>query len=147
MADAWMETLTQQECVSLLKAHDVGRVAFQAEKFPVVLPVNYKLIDGFSFPLLAIRTRPGNLIDRAPMQVALEVDEIDRSRRQGWSVLVRGILRHLSGDTQSWGELLDPHPWLTAERDSWLLLDPVALTGRRLHAGGVDWAFHVSAYL
>jgi hypothetical protein len=36
---------------------------------------------------------------------------------------------------------------MLAERDSWLVIEPFAITGRRLHAATREWAFHVDAYL
>jgi len=144
MTEPWIESLTPVECVELLRAQDVGRVAFVVDDFPVVLPVNYRLIERAELPLVAIRTRPGNVIDRAPMHVAFQVDEIDRSRRQGWSIVIRGVLRHLAA---AMGEQHDPHPWLLEDRDSWILIDPATMSGRRLHSAGVEWAFHAQAYL
>jgi nitroimidazol reductase NimA-like FMN-containing flavoprotein (pyridoxamine 5'-phosphate oxidase superfamily) len=144
--DPWLEELTLDECVGLLQPRSVGRVAVSQEGAPVVFPVNYKLVNTSAL-WLAVRTRPGSMLDRAPLGAALEVDEIDPPHREGWSVLVRGTLLHVDPDAAEFRERFDPAPWMSTERDSWLVLEPFAITGRRLHAAAGDWAFHMRAYL
>ena len=147
MADAWLEELSRRECIELLRADVVGRIAFVHEASPIVLPVNYRLVETTSGVLLALRTRPGNVIDRAPRAVAFEIDRIDRSHERGWSVLVRGTLRHLDAHAPSVRAQFDPVPWMPAGRDAWLVIEPGEITGRRLEAATIEWAFHASAYL
>jgi hypothetical protein len=57
------------------------------------------------------------------------------------------MLLHVDPDAAEFRERFDPQPWMSAERDSWLVLEPFAITGRRLHAPGGPWAFHLRAYL
>jgi len=142
----WLQELTLEECLSLLRQHPVGRVAVAQEGAPVVLPVNYRLVEAVD-TWVAVRTRPGSILDGAPLGAALEVDQIDPVHREGWSVLVRGTLLHVDPDAVEFRERFDPEPWFSEERDSWLVLEPFAITGRRLHAAAGDWAFHVRAYL
>ena len=78
---------------------------------------------------------------------AFEIDGIDPAHQQGWSVLVRGTLHHVDPDAAEFRERFDPEPWLVEERDAWLVVDPFAITGRRLHPAEPEWAFHVRAYL
>jgi nitroimidazol reductase NimA-like FMN-containing flavoprotein (pyridoxamine 5'-phosphate oxidase superfamily) len=143
---AWLEELPIDACLALLRAHDVGRIAVIANEFPVVLPVNYRLVETLDLTWIAIRTRPGSVIDRAPMPCAFEIDAIDPLHHEAWSVAVRGTLHHADPDAASLRDRFDTHPWL-AERDTWLLLEPFAITGRRLHRGEEEWAFHLRAYL
>jgi hypothetical protein len=56
-------------------------------------------------------------------------------------VLVRGVLRAVAP-----GELPDPHPMLAAGREAWLMLEPATITGRRLVAPELRWAFHPAGY-
>jgi nitroimidazol reductase NimA-like FMN-containing flavoprotein (pyridoxamine 5'-phosphate oxidase superfamily) len=145
MADSGLEHLPLEACLQLLRSQSVGRLAIVVDGFPIILPLNYRLVEtGVTW--LAIRTRPGNVIDTAPMQVAFEIDGIDPIHRQGWSVLVRGTLQHVDA-TADFRERFDPTPWLADERDAWLVIEPFAITGRRLHASEQEWAFLVSAYL
>jgi nitroimidazol reductase NimA-like FMN-containing flavoprotein (pyridoxamine 5'-phosphate oxidase superfamily) len=45
MTEAWLEELSYDECLDLLRANSVGRIAVVVEEFPVVLPVNYRLVE------------------------------------------------------------------------------------------------------
>jgi nitroimidazol reductase NimA-like FMN-containing flavoprotein (pyridoxamine 5'-phosphate oxidase superfamily) len=144
---AWLEELPAEGCLALLRAASVGRIAFTVDDYPVVLPVNYRVIDTAGSPWLVIRTRPGNVIDAAPMRVALEIDGIDSVSRAGWSVLVRGNLHHTHPPSLEVRSHFDSHPWLAADRTSWLFVEPTVITGRRLHPPSTEWIFHMRAYL
>ena len=74
MSDAWLDAISEDACLSLLRAASVGRIALLAMDGPIILPVNYRLVEPASGPLVAIRTRPGNVIDQAPENVAFEID-------------------------------------------------------------------------
>jgi hypothetical protein len=117
------------------------------DEFPVVLPVTYRLLETSGLTWVALRTRRGNVIDRSPAKVASEIDGIDASRRRGWSVLVRGILQHVNADAADFRARFDPHPWITTDRDAWLIIEPFSITGRELHPSEHDWAFHPGAHL
>ena len=145
--EARLEELTREECLELLRAGGVGRIAFEVDACPVILPVNYRLVETSGRLWIALRTRPGNVIASAPSLVAFQIDEIDPARHEGWSVLARGTLHAVDPDAADFRERFDPHPWILAERDSWLIIDPFALTGRRLHGARPEWAFTDGAYL
>ena len=147
MTTEWLEELPFDICMQHLREGSVGRIAFAVSDGPLVFPVNYRLVEAPGVQWLAIRTRPGGVIDRAPVQVAFEIDQIEAGRRQGWSVLVRGTLHRVDAEAADFRARFDPEPWVLAERDSWLAVVPFAITGRALHAATVDWAFHVRAYL
>jgi nitroimidazol reductase NimA-like FMN-containing flavoprotein (pyridoxamine 5'-phosphate oxidase superfamily) len=147
MTDAWLEELPLEECLRLLRECSVGRIAVMADEFPVVLPVNYRLVETSGKTWVAVRTRPGNVIERAPIQAAFEIDGIDPVHQQGWSVLVRGTLHHVDPDAADFRERFDPEPWILAERDAWVVIEPFAISGRQLHAAETTWAFHVRGYL
>jgi hypothetical protein len=110
MAEAWLDELTHEESLRLLREHSVGRIAVVTN-------------------------------------AAFEIDEIDPQHEQGWSVLVRGTLHHVDPDAADFRERFDPHPWLAVERDAWLVVQPFAISGRRLHAAYREWAFHLRGYL
>ena len=146
-SEAWIETLSLKECLDSLRSHRVGRIAVDAEGAPIILPVNYRLVESSHGTWIALRTRPGNVIERAPIHVAFEIDELRAEAREGWSVLVRGTLHHVDSAAADFGAQFDPDPWIVEDRDAWLVIEPFAITGRRLHAPHVEWAFHISAYL
>ncbi len=148
--DPQLEELPVEECLDLLRENSVGRIAFVTDELLTVLPVNYRVVEaGGQTPgkWLALRTRPGNVIERASMMVAFEIDGIDALRRQGWSVLVRGTLHHVDPDAATFRERFDSEPWLATERDAWLIVEPFKITGRRLVAHEPEWAFSPHAYL
>ncbi len=144
---ARLEPLAQEECLALLREGVVGRIAFEVDDFPVILPVNYRLMETRGRAWIALRTRPDNIIERAPINVAFEIDAIDPIHHQGWSVLARGTLHKVDPAAADFHTRFDPAPWIETERDSWLIIDPFALTGRRLHGARPEWAFLESAYL
>jgi hypothetical protein len=148
MSKVELEGLSEKECVDLLRETSVGRIAFVVDDFPVALPVNYRVVEQDDRILVLLRTEPGNVIDAAPLRVAFQIDGVDYYRRGGWSVLVRGTLRHLDAtEIADVGAIADPDPWLSHGRDSWLVVDPVSVTGRRLGPAELEWAFHLRAYL
>ena len=123
--------LTRAECGRLIAAGGVGRIAFGALSGPVVVPVNFAVLDG----TVVVRTAQGTVIDgHAGEQVALEVDHIDEALCQGWSVLVRGPahrvthpaeLRRLQEDAAVW-------PWAAGDREVYVRIIPAQVTGRRI---------------
>ena len=146
-SEARLETLSHEECLALLRDGVVGRIAFSVDDFPVILPINYRLMETAGRVWIALRTRPGNIIERAPVNVAFEIDDIDPTHHQGWSVLARGTLHEVDPEAADFRKRFDPEPWIEVARDSWLIIDPFALTGRRLRGARPEWAFVESAYL
>lgn len=145
--------LTYDECLAMLRSESVGRIAVFDDPYPVLFPINYRLVD-HSFDggtpghvWIAIRTRPGNTIDRAPMYVSFEIDGIDHGRAIGWSVLVTGTLHAIDPEAAEFAGRFDPNPWLDIDRDRWLVIHPARVTGRRLPDAPVEWAFPAAAYL
>ena len=146
MTDAWLEPLSQETCLRLLRESTVGRIALVIDTDPIILPVNYRLVEPSSGPLLAVRTRPGNVIEQAPTGVAFEIDSIDPIHHTGWSVLVRGELLHATPTSAEFRERYDPDSWL-ADREAWLLIDPWAISGRELHGTEPVWPVHPGEYM
>jgi hypothetical protein len=142
-----LDELSRDECLALLRTHRVGRIAVVVDEYPIVLPVNYRLVETAGRTWIAVRTRPGNVLDRATTQTAFEIDEIDPPHQRGWSVLVRGNLQHVNPDAADFRARFDPEPWLLDDRDAWLVIEPFAITGRRLRSADMVWAFHARAYL
>jgi nitroimidazol reductase NimA-like FMN-containing flavoprotein (pyridoxamine 5'-phosphate oxidase superfamily) len=147
MSDSWLEDLSYELCVELLRTNTVGRIGLVIDDAPAVLPVNYRLVETVGLTFLALRTRPGNLFERADLKVALEIDGIDPTHQEGWSVLARGTLHRVDPDAADFKQRFDPEPWLTPERDAWLIIEPYSITGRRLHAPPSEWHFHPRGYL
>lgn len=146
MTETRLESIPYERCLDLLREGSVGRVAIVVDTFPILLPVNYRLVETSSATWIVIRTRPGNVIDRASTHVAFEIDGVDLVHEEGWSVFVRGMLHHVDADAADFRNRFDPKPWLD-ERDAWLVIEPFSVTGRHLQAATPEWAFHARAYL
>jgi len=144
---AELEVLSQADCRLLLTLGALGRIAFVVDGLPVILPVNYRVLSDESGLWILLRTRPGHTIDTAPEHVAFEVDGADYERKEGWSVLVRGVLRHLDhNDVELLTKRFDPKPWVQ-DRTAWLSIKPHIVTGRRLRAPATEWELSPDAYL
>ncbi|MEV8550223.1 pyridoxamine 5'-phosphate oxidase family protein [Streptomyces glaucescens] len=123
--------LTEAECRALLSTHGVGRLAMTTASGPVVVPVNYSVIDGTIVLRTAAGTTPWQAIDQ---HVAFEVDRIDEAFSEGWSVLVRGRARAVTNPDEV-GRLEEraySAPWVGGRRDQWVSIDPAGMTGRRI---------------
>src|ERR1017187_6184408 len=92
--DVELEELSEQACRLLLGVAAVGRIAFVIDGLPIILPVNFRLLTDDSGLSILLRARAGHSIDGAARPVAFQIDGIDPGHQQGWSVLVRGELRH-----------------------------------------------------
>jgi nitroimidazol reductase NimA-like FMN-containing flavoprotein (pyridoxamine 5'-phosphate oxidase superfamily) len=127
-----LEVLPREECLRLLGTATLGRVAITSGALPTILPVNF-LLEGEQ---ILIRTGRGTKLDAATKNavVAFEVDQIDPIYHTGWSVVVTGRARDLTG----WPEV-DHLPRLPARwvprttREVRLIAISVDLvTGRRI---------------
>jgi len=140
--EAQLEVVPDEECLTLLRLGDIGRIAFVLEGLPIILPVNYRVVSDDAGMWIMLRTRPGNSIDRAPEHVAFETDGIDHERQRGWSVLVRGAIHHMDhNEVELFNRRYDPKPWPQSERTSWLAIKPQTITGRRLESPNHEWTF------
>lgn len=145
MTDGWLDEVGYDECLERLRSRSVGRIAVVVEGTPVVVPVNYRLVETSGPVWVVLRTRSGGLIDRAPATVAFEIDDVDVTHSEGWSVQVRGTLQRVDPDAADFRERFDPGPWVGG-RDAWLVIEPFAITGRRLRATSPGWLFDPGAH-
>ncbi|CCK32481.1 DNA-binding protein [Streptomyces davaonensis JCM 4913] len=123
--------LTEAECRALLATHGVGHLAVPTETGPVVVPVNYTVVDG----AIAFRTAPGSTpAQAAGRQVAVEVDRIDDAFSSGWSVLVRGPARAVTdpAEVRRLDEQAYSAPWAGGPRKLWIRIESLAVSGRRI---------------
>ncbi|MET9895323.1 pyridoxamine 5'-phosphate oxidase family protein [Streptomyces sp. NPDC006465] len=125
--------LSKAECAELLSTHGVGRLAVPTELGPVIVPVNYSVVDD----TIVFRTARGATPSLASgCVVAFEVDRVDDTFSQGWSVLTRGYARTVT-DTDEEHRLAEQTysaPWSGGRRDMWVRIEPYAVTGRRIVA-------------
>ncbi len=128
-----LSTLTVDECRALLVTHRprLGRLAFLADEWPLVLPMNYAL-DG---EIVYFRTAVGRKLLAAARsaRVTFEVDHVDEVWEDGWSVLAFGRLRIVDDpDELARARHLPLRPWAGGDKPHVLALDVDALSGRRI---------------
>ena len=139
--------LDYEECRELLRSTVVGRIAMVVNDYPIILPVNYRMVETSAPVWLAVRTRPGNVLDEGSVPCAFEIDGIDLGGQEGWSVLVRGTLHRVDPDAAGFRDRFDPEPWVTEERDRWLVIEPYFITGRKLTRPIGEMSYNPDAYL
>ena len=120
--------LSLEECQDLLQTARVGRIGFSDPAGPVVLPVNYVMVEGCV--VMATSSYASLARNALSAPVAFEVDVIDEFTESGWSVLVRGRLsvveRHELRDVDL------PQPWAEGSRTLILRISEAEISGRRL---------------
>ena len=129
--------LPVDECWRRLAEVTTGRLCFVEAGEPMVLPVNHA-VDGHR---LVIRTARGTAVHRLAdgRSVAYEADALTPVTREGWSVVVRGLIEELTDEDElARAQALGLHPWASGCRDHYLQLSPWAVTGRQIEAKVVD---------
>ena len=123
--------LPSTECMRLLavgaKEGEIGRVGIATDQAPVIIPVNFTLLDG----QVLVRVGTGFLSQAAGGHlVAFEVDHINSETGTVWSVLVRGLATVVEAPSQTEREAAG-HPLVPEPGNMVLILRPDVVTGRR----------------
>lgn len=126
-------TLSPDECRALLVTHRprLGRLAFVADGWPLVLPVNFA-VDGDA---VYFRSAAGSKVAAAARceRVAFQVDHVDEVWEEGWSLLAFGRLRVVEDPAElARARRLPLRPWAGGDTPHFLRLDVVSLSGRRI---------------
>lgn len=126
-----LRELPEQECLRLLAARVLGRIAVVVEGVARVFPVNY-LLNGHD---VEFRTDEGTKLDAAQegALVTFEVDDSDPLYHTGWSVMACG---HLEAVTEP-HELhrmqgLPVRAW-GREGQHWVRMPIASISGRRIN--------------
>ena len=126
--------LSRDECLRLIAAAPIGRLAVVVAGRPLVFPVNFTL-DGEA---LVLRTDIGTKLygaRRGP--VAFECDGIDSGYHTGWSVLVVDHVEVVKDPVDIRRlERLPLTPWSSAPKPTWLRLRTRSISGRRIPPHG-----------
>jgi uncharacterized protein len=127
--------LDVEECMELLAAKSVGRIAYATDAGPRILPVNYVLVND----RVIFRTVPdGEIFHHALSSVcAFEIDETDEFFESGWSVVVVGRPQLATVDDfahMRHGRL--PEPWAGGNRYMFVGLPCEHVSGRRVVGHG-----------
>jgi uncharacterized protein len=124
-----LELLDEPECLRLLGTCPVGRVALTIGGLPAVFPVNFALVDGD----IVFRTGSGTKLTAALDKtiVGFEVDAIDPTYHEGWSVLAVGRAEELADDGDA-DHTVPVSPWAGGDRNHLVRIRPEFLSGRRI---------------
>jgi len=131
-----LEILSDGECVTLLHAHDLGRIALvDRARHPLIFPVNYFFDEG----VIVFRTAPGTKLELAPgAHVGFEIDGWDPAKGVGGSVLVKGIARditHSRGAPTGRMRFWPVQPTAPGSREHWVGIWADEITGRTFRSG------------
>lgn len=127
-----IEWIDRDDCLRLLASDEVGRLAVVDGSSPAIFPINY-VLDGDT---IVFRTDEGTKLraaERAP--ACFEIDDIDRERRTGWSVVASGRLEEVTQyDVRTLERVhrLPVDPWAGGDKAHWMRLVPDRITGRRV---------------
>lgn len=111
----WVEILTDEECMEVLRLATVGRIAITRSALPEIFPVSHRVLDG----KVLFYSNPGAKLNSALDRnvVAFETDVIDDEQGLARSVLVVGVAEvvHDEDLIERAGRLafdwwVDPHP-------------------------------------
>lgn len=127
-----LEVLDETTCWELLRSHPhrLGRLAFVDEGRVTVLPVNYRVDDlGVVF-----RSEVDTVLASLPdgTSVGFEVDQVDPTWREGWSVLLEGALETLDGDDREAAAQSGLEVWAPGERSCYRRVRVERISGRRI---------------
>lgn len=127
-----LETISDQECVKLLRSHQLGRIALVGpERDPLIFPVNYFFDEG----IVVFRTDPGTKLDLAPgAHVSFEIDGWGPEPGAGWSVVVKGICHDITAPDDARSQRM--HYWpvkpiAPGAKEHWIGIWANEISGRR----------------
>jgi hypothetical protein len=121
-----LEHLTAEQCEDHLSVGGIGRIVLSTGPGPVAFPVNFVFADG----TVIFRTSDA-MVASITGVVAFEVDHIDETMSEGWSVLVRGHARLIEQPTERLAiARLALEPWAGGARLNLIGITPFELTGR-----------------
>ncbi len=126
-----LKGLSRSECLSLLATVRVGRVGIATKEAPLILPVNFVVLN----ESVVFRTVPGTKLGaaRTGAAVSFEADSYAPDGAWGWSVLVHGIASEMSaGPERDQLRIARLRAWAfdEGEADRIVRIDPTAIMGR-----------------
>ena len=138
LVEGGLELLSEDECIALLGRAKLGRVGVTIGALPAIFPVNFRLVDG----TIVFRTGPGTKLAAALRRavIAFEVDAIDETYHEGWSVLVVGEAREVDDPELARGLAGQVTPWAPGDRGHVVRIRPTLVSGRRIRHDAVAGA-------
>jgi nitroimidazol reductase NimA-like FMN-containing flavoprotein (pyridoxamine 5'-phosphate oxidase superfamily) len=128
--------LDRDECLRLLAATNLGRLAVNVPGWPpVIRPVNYVFDE--SSKSVVFRSGRGSKFTALVLsgQAAFEIDGIEASGQTGWSVIVVGPAEEVTTDAEVHRlEQLGLRPWAPGHKPHWIRIRTTVVSGRRIAA-------------
>jgi len=123
-----LRELTAAQCEAHVRAGGVGRVVFLSGRGPVAHPVNFAVSDGDV--IVSTTVAQAEHLEEQEL-VSFEIDRVDESMSEGWSVLVTGAARRVD-DPEEVVALagLGLEPWAGGPRHALVRIHPDEMTGR-----------------
>ena len=123
-----LRELTAQQCAVHLHSGGVGRVVLMMERGPVAHPLNFAVNEG---DVIISTTTAFAARLEAHGAVSFQIDRVDESMGEGWSVLVTGSARRID-DPDELLALADLGltPWAGGPRHTLVRIHPDEMTGR-----------------
>ncbi len=129
-----LEVLDRNECLRLLATTTFGRVGISLGALPVILPINFRLVE----EQIVFRTGIGSKLDAATRSavVAFEADDIEPFSHAGWSVAVTGEAREVTepGELGVLKAAHIPH-WAPSADGHVIAVSTTMISGRRILPG------------
>lgn len=126
-----IEVLDRPASLALIRRGGIGRLSFVTERGPVALPVNFRMLDED----VVFHTGDGSIRAsvRSGGRLGLEVDHLDDTLGEGWSVLVTGPSTELRDpDELRRATELGIQSWAGEERPITIRLTGEEITGRQI---------------
>jgi nitroimidazol reductase NimA-like FMN-containing flavoprotein (pyridoxamine 5'-phosphate oxidase superfamily) len=125
-----MTNLETNQCWTLLRSSEVGRLAVAIADRPDIFPINFVVDHGS----IVFRTAEGTKLAAAVLgcAVAFEADGYDAGSEEAWSVVVKGSAREIEAMHELFDVVELPLlPWHTGPKHRYVRITPVDVTGRR----------------
>jgi hypothetical protein len=130
ITDTRVEILAADECWTLLRASEVGRLGVAILSQPDIFPVNYVVDHG----AIVFRTAEGTKLAASVLGrgVAFEIDGYDAARGEAWSVVVKGRASEITRMQEVFDSCdLPLFPWLASPKPRFVRIEAESVTGRR----------------
>lgn len=128
-----LREIPRDEALALLRTVPVGRIGVSIDALPVILPVNFIVVEN----LIVFRTVPGTKLDAAMIRsvAAFEADDHAADGSWGWSVLVRGYAHDMKdGSDLAAAGALRAWAFPRGEANHVVGIEATMVTGRRFGA-------------
>jgi nitroimidazol reductase NimA-like FMN-containing flavoprotein (pyridoxamine 5'-phosphate oxidase superfamily) len=131
---AGLVDLDREQCLELLAATTVGRIAVNLPGWPpVIRPVNY-VFDARSQSVL-FRSARGSKLHALlhAAQAAFEIDGIASDGRTAWSVIIVGVTEDVTSQAEiARFEALGLQTWAPGPKPHWVRIRAATVSGRRI---------------